>query len=37
MYVAGNFEAENSLILAVVTMVIGQHSRVTVHYYPLAS
>ena len=36
MYVAGNFEPENSLILAV-TMVIGQHSRVTVHYYPLAS
>ena len=36
MYVAGNFEAENSLI-HVVTMVIGQHSRVTVHYYPLTS
>ena len=36
MYVAGNFEAENSLIL-VVTMVIRQHWRVTVHYYPLTS
>ena len=36
MYVAGNFGAENSLIL-VVTIVIGQHWRVTVHYYPLTS
>ena len=35
-YVAGNFEAGNSLNLAV-TAVVGQHLRVTVHCYPLTS
>ena len=35
-YIAGNFEAGNSLNLAV-TAVVGQHSRVTVHCYPLTS
>ena len=35
-YIAGNFEAGNSLNLAV-TEVVGQHSRVTVHCYPLTS
>ena len=32
----GNFEAGNSLNLAV-TALVGQHSRVTVHCYPLTS
>ena len=41
-YIAGNFEAGNSLILSVtavvvVTAVDGPHSRVTVHSYPLRS
>ena len=35
-YIAGNFEAGNSLNL-VVTALVGQHSRVTVHCYPLTS
>ena len=35
-YIAGNFKAGNSLNLAV-TAVVGQHSRVTVHCYPLTS
>ena len=35
-YIAGNFEAGNSLNLAV-TAVVGQHSRVTEHCYPLTS
>ena len=35
-YIAGNFEAENSLNLAV-TEVISQHSRVTLHCYPRTS
>ena len=34
--IAGNFEAENSLNLALMA-VVGQHSRVTVHCYPLTS
>ena len=33
---AGNFEAGNSLNLAV-TAVVGQHLRVTVHCYPRAN
>ena len=32
-YITGNFEAGNSLNLAV-TAVIGQHSRVTLRCYP---
>ena len=32
-YIAGNFEAENSLNLAV-TGVVRQHSWVTVHWLP---
>ena len=35
-YIAGNFEAGNSLFLSV-TAVDGPHSRVTVHSYPLRS
>ena len=35
-YIAGNFEAGNSLNLAV-TELVGQHSQVTVHCYPLTS
>ena len=35
-YIAGKFEAGNSLNLAL-TAVVGQHSRVTVHCYPLTS
>ena len=35
-YIAGNFKAGNSLNLAV-TAVISQHSRVTLHCYPLTS
>ena len=35
-FIVGNFEAGNSLNLAV-TEVVGQHSRVTVHCYPLTS
>ena len=35
-YIAGNFEAGNSLNLAL-TAVIGQQSEVTVHCYPLTS
>ena len=35
-YIAGDFEAGNSLNLAV-TAVVDQHSRVTVHCYPLTS
>ena len=35
-YIAGNFEAENSLNLAV-TGVVRQHSWVTVHSYLLMS
>ena len=34
--IAGNFEAGNSLNLAV-TAVVGQHLRVTVHCYPRAN
>ena len=34
--IAGNFEAENSLNLTLMA-VIGQHSWVTVHCYPLMS
>ena len=34
VFIAGNFEAGNSLNLAV-TAFVGQHSRVTVHCYPL--
>ena len=36
VFIAGNFEAGNSLNLAVMAFV-GQHSRVTVHCYPLTS
>ena len=32
-YMAGNFEAENSLDITVM-VVVGQHSQVTVHCYP---
>ena len=35
-YKGGNFEAGISLNLAV-TAVFGQHSRVTLHFYPLTS
>ena len=35
-YISGNFEAGNSLDLAV-TAVVVQHSRITVHCYPLSS
>ena len=35
-FIAENFEAGNSLNLAV-TAVVGQHLRVTVHCYPLTS
>ena len=35
-YIAGNFEAGNSLNLAV-TAVVHQHSRETVHCYSLTS
>ena len=35
-FIAENFEAGNALTLAV-TAVVGQHSRVTVHCYPLKS
>ena len=35
-YIAGNFEAGNSLNLAV-WAVISQHSRVTLYCYPLTS
>ena len=35
-YIAGNFEAENSLNLAA-RAVVGQHSWVTVHCYLLTS
>ena len=33
-YIAGNFEAEN-LLNVTVTAVVGQHSQVSVHCYPL--
>ena len=35
-YIDGTFEPGNSLNVAV-TAVVGQHSRVTVHCYPLTS
>ena len=35
-YMAGNFEAGNSLNI-IVTVVVGQNSQVTVHCYPLMS
>ena len=35
-YMAGNFEAGNSINITV-TVVVGQHSRVTAHCYPLMS
>ena len=35
-FIAENFEAGNSLNLAV-TAVVGQQSRVTIHCYPLTS
>ena len=35
-YLAGNFEARDSLNLAV-TAVVDQHSRVTVHCYPMTT
>ena len=35
-YMAGNFEAGNSLNI-IVMVVVGQHSQVTVHCYPLMS
>ena len=35
-FIAENFEAGNALNLAV-TAVVDQHSRVTVHCYPLKS